>query len=1663
MEAKPAPNIRWFRDAQEISQAGRYSLSLEKTADSEDGYTAVLQIKDPKAEDGGSYKCTASNELGESNANITLNFQGKEPQKVGKAPTFKEKPKITQDNASKSITVDCICVAAPKPTITWYKDNAALSESANIKMRVTESGEEYTIHLDILNFTKEDSGQYKIIASNEAGEGTASITINLDVGEKKPEPGPQVKDKKVTLENNGQRLVIQIFVIAPMKPTAMWYQGGIPVKSGGKFFLDIRPSKGAKDEYLITMEIKAPSDKDSGSYKCVTKTSQGETTETLNINIKELLQEAKGEAPKFTQKLAPQNVLDGSAVDFIAKVTGTEPIQVKWSKDNKPIENSDVYKITYDKGTCQLHINEVFPEDAGNYTIEVKNVIGSASSTASLGVQDNPNLEPKEAKLAEEKVKKQESKPEEKPKPKPEETKPEEKLSPKPEEKKPAPKPEEKKPEEKPAPKPEEKKPAPKPEEKKPEEKPAPKPEEKKPAPKPEEKKPEEKPAPKPEEKKPAPKPEEKKPEEKPAPKPEEKKPAPKPEEKKPEKKPAPKPEEKKPAPKPEEKIAPKPEEKKPAPKPEEKKPEEKPTPKPEEKKPAPKPEEKPAPKPEEKKPAPKPEEKKPEEKPAPKPEVKKPEEPKVKQEEKKVEEKPETKEEKKAAEEKPKEMEKSKEEPKDDKTAAPAQRGRAPSIITPEGQIEPSEIGSEGEVQGRKVGVKKQVQPEGKKIEGPTHAIREKPSNLSIIEGDTMKIEIPLDLAAGVEPPVVKFFRAARELRNDSRTTITYEPSGVAVLQVKKTRLPDEAKYTVILEQAGVSVDEATWSVFIKDPKDQTMDFRSLLKHRDAKRRAEDDEDIDWGTLKPGSKEAQQLSPALRKTSVDKGRRLSQIEMTKMQLKKVEGGSESDEDKKDSRRQSIDGGNTLEIPAVMRRPSVEKLEALEQERRTSMSGRRASLVDLIPDWPTLQKREKPKEVPDKFLKELDDKKVMEGVQELMFEAQFCKPGAKYRWYKNKLEIFHGGKFHFEVDELTYKLIIHNVKPEDAGKYILECNTCKTSAWLYVEAKEPEYDFTQKLPETYKMKRRKEGMLECFVSDTKAKVKWFKNGEPIEAIPDKLLIQRRENRCILKILNGQPEDEGLYTCSCGDIKTDCKLIVEEPEWEFMKKLEDVEGVEREKAIFECDVSDPEAEVTWWKEDKELKAGGKYEFIKDGHKRRLVIKNCSIKDDAKYSCKMLSQDTTARLFVEPDIKFFKKLEDKNEREKGTLMLECKASNPHSQPVKWLKDGQPINKDDQRMEISRKGESYKLIVNNLTQADAGEYECRVGDRPSKCNVTVEELPKPPKVDFSKIPKEIIVKKGEKIEIDVPYVGTPKPQAHWTKDDKLLNEADMHIETGDKNSKLLIAEAEREDSGVYCLTLTNEVGTEKVPITVKVLDKPGKPKGPLDVVDVFQDRCALLWDKPENDGNCPILNYVVEMKDTESEEWKKICDTEDLEIDVSDITPGHKYLFRVSAVNEMGQGEPLYADTEILAKDPWDPTDPPGEPEILDYDKDYIELGWMPPERENGAPVEKYILEVKEKGGDWVKACEVPGNQTKGMIDGLKEGKEYECRVLAKNKAGLSDPSPASPVVLTKSRRVKPKILNKNDLKSIQIKVGQSFTIPVEFLGEPAPQARWSVKSR
>ena len=47
----------------------------------------------------------------------------------------------------------------------------------------------------------------------------------------------------------------------------------------------------------------------------------------------------------------------------------------------------------------------------------------------------------------------------------------------------------------------------------------------------------------------------------------------------------------------------------------------------------------------------------------------------------------------------------------------------------------------------------------------------------------------------------------------------------------------------------------------------------------------------------------------------------------------------------------------------------------------------------------------------------------------------------------------------------------------------------------------------------------------------------------------------------------------------------------------------------------------------------------------------------------------------------------------------------------------------------------------------------------------------------------------------------------------------------------------------------------------------DRPSPPEGPLEVSDVYKDRCRLSWKPSKDDGGLPIEHYLVEAMDTKT----------------------------------------------------------------------------------------------------------------------------------------------------------------------------------------------------
>jgi len=76
---------------------------------------------------------------------------------------------------------------------------------------------------------------------------------------------------------------------------------------------------------------------------------------------------------------------------------------------------------------------------------------------------------------------------------------------------------------------------------------------------------------------------------------------------------------------------------------------------------------------------------------------------------------------------------------------------------------------------------------------------------------------------------------------------------------------------------------------------------------------------------------------------------------------------------------------------------------------------------------------------------------------------------------------------------------------------------------------------------------------------------------------------------------------------------------------------------------------------------------------------------------------------------------------------------------------------------------------------------------------------------------------------------------------------------------------------------------------------------------------------------------------------------------------------------------------------------------------------------------------------------------------QVGNLKEGDEYQWRVMAVNEAGRSKPSRPSVNVLVEEQANKP-CLDLSGVRDITVKAGDDFSIHIPYVGFPLPTATW-----
>ncbi|XP_056316397.1 immunoglobulin-like and fibronectin type III domain-containing protein 1 [Danio aesculapii] len=417
-----------------------------------------------------------------------------------------------------------------------------------------------------------------------------------------------------------------------------------------------------------------------------------------------------------------------------------------------------------------------------------------------------------------------------------------------------------------------------------------------------------------------------------------------------------------------------------------------------------------------------------------------------------------------------------------------------------------------------------------------------------------------------------------------------------------------------------------------------------------------------------------------------------------------------------------------------------------------------------------------------------------------------------------------------------------------------------------------------------------------------------------------------------------------------------------------------------------------------------------------------------------------------------------LTDKNALRGKPAELVCKLSTDKIDGV-WYKDGNKLTSKD-GVVISKDGCTHKLIVQNCKDSDAGLYHFEVNGCKTEAMVRVGDLPEFDLDALGKFSNPVIVKAGQSASFKMSFSPQPSLEIKWFKNgSELLDGGSVKVVKETNHSRLQIKDCLRSDTGQIQIKLKNPFGSIEALSSLTVQDKPGPPRGPVEVNETTSSALELKWNPPKDEGGSAVTNYIIEKLQVGQNTWQKVGDISASHLNFRDrsVSLGKRYIYRIYAENPEGISEALETD-KIMAGSLLFPG-PPTRPKVVSAFKNCVNLSWTPPEKDGGNKILGYQIEKRKKDtNQWVTLNPVK-DPIKGLKYGVKdvsEGSEYEFRVIAINASGAGEPSPPSEMVCAKNPNMKPHFKDPEDF--IVVRSGNSIRIKINYEAAPLPEIKW-----
>uniref|UniRef100_A0A7N6BNN8 Ig-like domain-containing protein n=1 Tax=Anabas testudineus TaxID=64144 RepID=A0A7N6BNN8_ANATE len=260
------------------------------------------------------------------------------------------------------------------------------------------------------------------------------------------------------------------------------------------------------------------------------------------------------------------------------------------------------------------------------------------------------------------------------------------------------------------------------------------------------------------------------------------------------------------------------------------------------------------------------------------------------------------------------------------------------------------------------------------------------------------------------------------------------------------------------------------------------------------------------------------------------------------------------------------------------------------------------------------------------------------------------------------------------------------------------------------------------------------------------------------------------------------------------------------------------------ARLQCTIKgSPELHTTWFFNNSDLSAGGRYDLSLKNGVAILEIQDVILTDSGNYTCEILNESgcesCSTKVTVKEPPSFRKELVPV-EAVRGTIaVLDCEISGSAPFEVAWKKNRKCLFTDKKYRIMSFVNSVATLEICHISVHDSGKYFCEARNEAGtqSCTVKLEVkgcliclvISEPPVLVEELTSLEVV--KGSTAVFACKVAGSALFKVTWLKNKKLIKSSPKYwISTDGQNVGLEIQDCEPEDVGTYQCVVNNEVGS-------------------------------------------------------------------------------------------------------------------------------------------------------------------------------------------------------------------------------------------------------------